>query len=267
MNKGFVILAQNTESVDYIKCAEILSMSIKQVMPGASVSLITTNRCDKSVFDHIIDLPYGDLAPNSSWKLINDWQVYEASPYEYTIKLEADMIISSSIDYWWDILQNHKVVVCSTIRDYKGNISDSKHYRKFIYDNSLPDVYNAITYFKKSDFAKTFFETTKDIFTNWDEFVKILKCNVNEIATTDWVYSLACHIHGIENTTIPAFTDMSMVHMKQYINNLSTEDWPNELVYEVFPECFRVNTFVQNYPFHYHVKEFSSILEKSYEAF
>ena len=39
----------------------------------------------------VIKLPYGDQAPDSDWKLVNDWQVYEASPYEYTIKLEADM--------------------------------------------------------------------------------------------------------------------------------------------------------------------------------
>lgn len=263
MDKGFVILAQNTQTVDYVKCAEVLSMSIKSVMPDANVSIITDNRCDWSVFDHIINLPYGDLAPNSDWKLINDWQVYEASPYQHTIKLEADMLITQNIDYWWETLQNQEIVVCNTIRDYKGNISASKHYRKFIYDNSLPDVYNAITYFKKSDFAKTFFETTKDIFNNWDEFVKVLRCNVNEVATTDWVYSLACHIHGIENTTIPTFTEMSMIHMKQYINNLSTEDWTNELIYEVLPHCFRVNTYVQSYPFHYHVKNFSSIIETS----
>ena len=34
MNKGFVILAQNTKTVDYIHCAEILARSIKNVMPS-----------------------------------------------------------------------------------------------------------------------------------------------------------------------------------------------------------------------------------------
>ena len=29
MNKGFVILAQNTEFVNYVKCAEVLAYSIK----------------------------------------------------------------------------------------------------------------------------------------------------------------------------------------------------------------------------------------------
>ena len=38
----------------------------------------------------------------------------------------------------------------------------------------------------------------------------------------------------------------------------------NELVYELNDDCLRVNTFVQNYPFHYHIKKFSNIIEKTY---
>lgn len=254
MDKGFVIMAQNTKSVNYVKCAKVLSDSILRVMPDANITIVTTD-----------DLPYGDQAPKSKWKLINDWQVYEASPYEHTIKLEADMIIPYNIDYWWDILALKDVVVCNTIRNFKGDISDVKFYRKFIYDNELPDVYNAITYFKKSDGAKLFYSLVREFFENWDQVRKELKCNIDEPATTDWVYALACHVHGVENTTIPAFTDMSMVHMKQHINDLSTEDWTKELVYEILPDCLRVNTFVQQYPFHYHVKKFSSIIEKSYD--
>jgi hypothetical protein len=253
VNKGFVIMAQNTYSTDYVKCAEVLSDNIKRVMPDSNVTIITTDM-----------LPYGDLAPNSDWKLINDWQVYEASPYEYTIKLEADMFIPRSIDYWWDILKDRDVVVSTSIRDYKGNISDSKFYRQFVYANKLPDTYNAITYFRKSDLAKSFYNTVRNIFENWEEFKTILKCNANEPATTDFVYAIACHVHGVENTTMPMFTDMSMVHMKQFVNELLTDDWTNELVYELLPDSFRVSTFTQKYPFHYHVKHFSSIIEDAY---
>jgi hypothetical protein len=262
--RGFVILAQNTESVDYIKCAKVLAESIKQCMPNASVSLITDNICDEKVFDNIIPLPHGDLAPNSDWKLINDWQVYDASPYDETIKLEADLYIPASIDYWWDTLSLKDVVVSTNIRNYKGTISDIKFYRNFIYNNKLPDTYNALTYFKKSELAENFFHTVREIFENWEELKTILKCNVNEEATTDWVYALACHVHGIENTTMPFFTDFSMVHMKKYVNDLLSEDWTTQLVYEILPNTLRVNTFTQRYPFHYHVKHFASIIENAY---
>ena len=91
MDKGFVIMAQGD---DYIKCANALERSIKNVMPNANITIITTEM-----------LPYGDQAPDTDWKLQNDWQVYEASPYEYTIKLEADMYIPRSIEYWFDSLK------------------------------------------------------------------------------------------------------------------------------------------------------------------
>lgn len=251
MNKGFVIMAQNTSTTDYELCAKHLKNSILNCMPDASVTIITTDM-----------LPYGDQAPESSWKLSNDWQVYDASPYEYTIKLEADMIVPQSIEFWWDILKHRDLVVSSTIRNFKNVISDVTEYRQFIYNNNLPDVYNAVTYFKKSKTAEDFFKIVKNIFQNWDEYKKILKCNVGEQATTDWVYAIACHIMGAEHTTMD-FPAMSMIHMKSAINNLFTENWTNELVYEFNP--LRVNTFPQMYPFHYHVKEFAHTLEETYE--
>jgi hypothetical protein len=264
MSKGFVILAQNTDKINYVKCAEVLAYSIKNCMPKAKVALITNNEFTGDVFDYVIPLPYGDLAPNSDWKLINDWQIYEATPFKETIKLEADMYIPSNIDYWWNVLKNQNVVVCTNIRNFKGEISDIKFYRKFITDNKLPDTYNAITYFKKNKFSEKFFKTVRNIFENWEEFTKILKCNQDELATTDWVYALACHIHGEEKTTMPFFNELCMVHMKQYINNLLSENWTLELVPEVSKEYFKINTFPQLYPFHYHVKDFSKPLGEIY---
>jgi hypothetical protein len=243
-------MAQNTNTTDYEYCAKILRNSIYKVMPKANVTIIT-------------ELPYGDQAKDSDWKLINDWQVYEASPYEYTIKLEADMIVPYNIDYWWDILCDRDIVVSNTIRNYKGEISDCVSYRNFITVNELPNVYNAITYFKKSDNAAYFYKLVRNIFENWEDYKKILKCDNEEIATTDWVYSIACHIMGIENTTIPNFNQFSMIHMKQYVNNLISEDWTNELVYECESQL-RINTFPQYYPFHYHIKDFSKVLGEYY---
>lgn len=248
MSRGFVIMAQGD---DYVKCATALEASIKRAMPQANVSIITTDM-----------LPYGDQAPNTNWKLQNDWQVYEASPYDETIKLESDMYIPRSIDHWWDVLSQKDVVVSSSIRNFKQELSDNRTYRRFIDDNKLPDAYNAITYFKKSDTAKQFFDIVRNVFENWDDYKATLKCNPQELATTDWAYSIACHIMGIENTMIPTFTEMSMVHMKQYINGTATENWTDTFIYECLPDQIRVQTVPQQYPFHYHIKNFSDkILE------
>jgi len=240
VNKGFVIMAQDTEKISYTNCAKTLQKSILRVMPDANVTIITTDM-----------LPHGNLGG-----FANDWQVYEASPYVYTIKLEADMYIPRNIEHWWDVLKDRDIVVSNTIRNFKQEISDIRFYRRFIDDNKLPDVYNAITYFKKSDTASIFFDLVKEIFNNWEEYKKILKCNPDELASTDWVYALACHIMGVEKTTLPTFTEMSMVHMKQYINGTPTKNWTDTFIYECLPNQIRVQTVPQQYPFHYHVKNF-----------
>ena len=246
MTKGFVIMAQGD---DYVKCATVLKNSILRVMPSANITIVKTDM-----------LPYGDQAPHTNWKLQNDWQVYDASPYDETIKLEADMIVPRNIEHWFDVMSAQDVVVCSKIRNFKGELSDCKVYRRFIDDNKLPDVYNAITYFKKSDTAEKFFTIVRDVFENWKEYKTIFKCNPEEKCTTDWAYAIACHIVGVEKTTMPNFNELSMVHMKQWVNGLPTEDWTDTLVYEILPEQLRVNTYPQSYPFHYHIKQFSDKL-------
>ena len=248
MTRGFLIIAEDTDKVSYTNCAKALELSIKKVMPNSNVTILTGDM-----------LPYGNLGG-----YFNDWQVYGASPYDETIKLEADMIIPRSIEHWWDILKVNDVVVSTHIRNFKGELSDIKVYRKFIDENNLPDTYNSITYFKKSETAKLFYTVVRDIFNNWDEYKAILKCNPNEEVSTDWVYAIACHIVGVEKTTLPNFTEMSMIHMKQYVNGLPSEDWTKTLVYELLPESIRVNTYTQCYPFHYHIKSFSDKLLESY---
>ena len=52
------------------------------------------------------------------------------------------------------------------------------------------------------------------------------------------------------------FTEMSMTHMKQYINGTATENWTDSFIYEIFTDQIRINTCPQIYPFHYHVKSF-----------
>lgn len=266
MSKGFVILAQDVEGKNtYQKCAEVLARSIRNVMPDANISLITSNNVEKSLWDKVIPLPYGDLDLDAEWKLSNEWQIYEASPYDETIKLEADIFIPRSIEHWWDVLIKQEIAVCSTIRDFKGQVSDIKAYRRFIYDNKLPDTYNAITYFKKSNTAKQFYDIVRDVFENWNKYKTILKCNKDEQATADWAYALASHIIGPEKTLMPMFKEFSMVHMKQFIIGGSTENWTDTFIYEIVDKKLRIHTCPQLYPVHYHVKNFSEKLSKSYE--
>ena len=54
MDKGFVIIAQNTDLVNYVQCAEQLAESIIRVMPDAKVSLISDDKTNCKAFHKVI---------------------------------------------------------------------------------------------------------------------------------------------------------------------------------------------------------------------
>jgi hypothetical protein len=260
MSRGYVIVAENTDDVDYVRCATVLASSLKRTMPGCSVTLLGEGT--SKYFDHVIPpVPIDTIDP---FKIGNDCQVYALSPYDLTIKLEADLFMSASIDHWWPVLESRDLVVCTTIRDYKGQVSHNRTYRRFIEDNRIPNVYNAITYFKKSALAEEYYAIVRDIAEHWPTYRALLQCRPDEPVTTDWAYALAAHILTPERTTLPTFEAMSMTHMKQAITGSITEDWSESMVTEPLPHCLRIQTYAQTYPFHYHSKQFCATLERVY---
>ena len=245
--RGYLIPAIDSESIDYLGCAIQLAKSIRQWHPGVDISVLTVKRCSDPVFDHVIPLPYGDLGGYA-----NDWQVFHASPYRQTIKLEADMVIASPIDHWWDMLQHRDLVISTGARDFYDQPADSRFYRKAFDTNNLPDVYNAITYWRVSQTAKEFFQLVRNIFENWAEYKTLLKFP-DDVPSTDLVYAMAAQIIGPELTTMPFANYPQIVHMKRHMIPTQTPNWTQELVWESNP--LRFNTVAQWGAVHYHQKD------------
>jgi hypothetical protein len=246
--QGYVIVAINTDTTDYVACAVRLAESLKAFHPDISVCLITDSEHTDPVFDHVRVMPAVDRT--NVWA--NDWQVVKLTPYRETVKLEADMLVASDIDHWWTVFRNRDVVVSTGCRDWKDNISNSRHYRRVFDENNLPDVYNAITYWRRSQTATEFFRLVRNIFENWPQFKKLLKFP-DDVPSTDLVYAMAAQIIGPELCTLPVEFSPNIVHMKQHIAGTHTSKWTQELVWEKDP--LRINTVAQWGMFHYHDKE------------
>ena len=234
--RGYLIPAVGDQ---YVKCAQQLEESIHKFHPDAHVTILTKEM-----------LPYGDLGGYA-----NDWQVFAASPYRQTIKLESDMICASPIDHWWTLFERRDVVVSQGARTFYDNPAESRYYRKIFDDNNLPDIYNAITYWRLSKTAKEFFDLVRTIFEHWNLYRTLLKFP-DELPTTDVVYAVASQIIGPEQVTLPAGLGPTIVHMKRYVNPIQSADWTKELVWENNP--FRINTVAQYGLVHYHVKEWTN---------
>ena len=231
--RGYVIPAFGNE---YVKCAELLKQSILNFHPEANITILTTEM-----------LPYGDQGGYA-----NDWQCHWLSPYRQTIKLEADMICASPIDHWWTLFEKRDVVISRGARTFYDEPAQSRFYRKIFDENLLPDVYNAITYWRVSRTAAEFFKLVRSIFEHWAEYKRLLKFP-DEYPTTDVVYAVAAVILGEEQVTLPCGLGPTIVHMKQHINRLQTKNWTQELIWEDNP--FRINTVAQWGLVHYQVKE------------
>lgn len=255
--RGYLIPAVNTADTDYVACARLLAQSIKSWHPTAQVCLLTDIQIEDPTFDYIKILPHGDQDPDSRWKLNNDWQVYMASPFRQTIKLEADMIAASPVDHWWTLFENRDVVVSQGCRDFYDQVSSARNYRKQFDTNQLPDVYNGITYWRLSKTANEFFMLVRKIFDEWDQFRVLLKFSDN-YPTTDIVYAMAAKILGPERCTLPVGLGPQMVHMKRYIVAIDGNDWTRELVWEHTDPGLRINTITQWGFVHYHIKEWAN---------
>jgi len=219
-------------------------------MPDTQVCLITDTQQRYAEFDMVRTLPRGNLGGYQ-----NDWQVFAASPFRRTIKLEADMLCVSDISHWWQMLQHRDFAISYGCRNHFDQHQTGSRYRRVFEANNLPDVYNAITYWQHSQLAKNFFRTVRHIFENWSEYRSLLKFCSEEEPSTDVVYAIASMIIGIEQTTMPWAKWFSMVHMKPDILGIPQQDWRDGLVAERVDHSLRLDTIQQWGLVHYYHKD------------
>jgi hypothetical protein len=245
--RGYLIPAINTDTIDYVGCAEQLASSIRKFHPNAHITILTQDQ-----------LPYGNLGG-----FANDWQCFYASPFRQTIKIEADMVVTGNIDHWWQGLAQKELVLTIGCRNFKNQLSPVRDYRKIFDANNLPDVYNAITYWRLSKTAKQFFDIVRTIFENWNNVCQEFKFAKEQPLNTDFAYAVAATIIGIENCTLPGMDYPSLIHMKPRIND-TQDDWTQEMVWEITDHNTRINTIVQQWPIHYQIKSFAKEIDQIY---
>ena len=246
--QGYIVPAFNVDKIDYVDCARALAKTLLAHNPAARICLLTNEpyAADSALFayTHVVDI-------NTDNPYANDPLVFYQTPFRETIKLEADMLIATPVDHWWSMFRHRDVVISTGCRTWQDQKSTARHYRKVFDVNNLPDVYNAITYWRLSLTAREFFMLVRDIFANWSEYRKLIKF-APDTADTDLVYAMAAQIMGPEQVTMPFAQYPQIVHMKRHHAGTASEDWTQELVWETEP--LRIQTMAQWGAFHYNVK-------------
>lgn len=271
MNKGFCLLAQNNSKTDYVRQAYALALSLHMYNDGQKISLITNDPVPeewKSAFDQIIPIPWTDSAENSDWKIENRWKVYHASPYEETIVLEADMLITSNIEHWWNELGKRELFFVSNVRTYRDEIVTSRFYRKTFDANKLPNLYSALHYFKKGDTAKEFYNLLEVVVNNWALFYsKYASEEYQKWCSIDLCAAIVSKILGNEKDITDPSGFITFVHMKPRAQGWYTvpEKW-TKVIGKYFTDEGKLflGNFLQTKVLHYVEDEFltDEIIEK-----
>lgn len=264
MSKGYVWLCQNNSHTDYTKLSIALARSIKSHNKQNQVCVIVDedSRFDSQYVD-VVKILAKDDAFNQDKKFANEYKVFDLSPFTHTIKLEADMIWNSSTDWWWNYLCQHNLVFSLDCLDYNEQIVRDKVYRPYHEDNFLPNIYNGMTYFRRSKSAHKFFGFCKIIAQNW-KFVKeeLLKKCFDDHPTTDIVYALAYRFFDPTNKLLINYPWFKFIHNKPSIHQPRYDYDPTNYYYPV-----RINEQIIfggrkiTAPLHYFYKNFLEILD------
>lgn len=271
MSKGYIVIAQNNDTVDYLEQAYALALNLKLTQSTVSNLTVCVDKKTKALiqpkhkkaFDKIVDIPWTDNAEDAEWKINNKWKYYYMTPYDESVILDTDMIFPVDVSHWWEHLSAKDVWACTNVKTYRNELVYDNYHRLDLKRNKMPNVYTAFFYFKKSDTATELFKMIQIIFENWERFYfKYMPKGKPDKLSGDVAYSLAMQILGIEDKcTMDHIQDLpTFIHMKSFVQNIPTseieEDWTKSIpTYYKSYKDFKIGNFQITHPFHYVQKD------------
>lgn len=262
MNFGYLIFVSHNDSIDYVKLAYALAISIKNTQKEGydRVALVIDDksRLEKLkspwVFDQVIEWNKETFWNGRSW-------MDKLTPWDYTVCLDADMLFLRDYSHWIDyFVENCELYIPSKAYTYRGQEITSDFYRKTFTANNLPNLYSFYTFFKRdSAEACEFFELARYIIKNPIEFKNLfLNKHKPAIVGTDEAFSLSAKILGIETDIAYPLDFPRVVHMKPMV-----QEWPwnsDQWTYQVsfYLDCYgklKIGNFQQHDIFHYVEKD------------
>lgn len=263
MTFGYLIVISKNDTVDYLKLAYALALSIKNTQREGfdKVALITDDvqsvKKLKSpwVFDRVIKWDQETHWDGRSW-------MDKLSPWDHTVCLDADMLFFRDYSHWVEyFIENSELYVPNKSYTYRGEVVKDNYYRKTFIHNNLPNLYSFYTFFKKdSEMADEFFSLGRYILKNPSEFKNEFLGNYRpKVVGTDEAFSLAAKILDIDNDISYDLEFPKVVHLKPMIQNWP---WPADTVsdhvgfYFDLQAKLKIGNYQQQDILHYNEKDF-----------
>jgi hypothetical protein len=225
MKFGYLLVVAEHDTVDYLKLAYGLALSIKNTQKEGydQIALVIDNKEKLSelksswVFDYVIEWNKETFWDGRSW-------MDQVTPFDNTVCLDVDMLFTRDYSHWVEyFIDNCELYVANKSYTYRGELVTGDHYRKTFTKNNLPNLYSFYTFFKKdSDLATNFFNLGRQIIKNPTEFSNLfLSEHKPKVVGTDEAFALAAKILDIQDLIAYPLEFPRVVHMKPMVQN-----WP-----------------------------------------
>ena len=207
MSKGAFLIARNNGHIDYVKQAVFLAKRIKKHL-GISVSIATDSvdyleeAFGTDDFDKIIWLDYtaesnkryffdGTLSKKSaSFKNNNRASVYDLTPYDETLLMDTDYIISN--DLLKSCFNSNSDFMIYKKSDDIAKVRDEQEFNT-ISDTSVDFYWATVVYFRKTETNSIFFNLVKHIEEEWNHYRRVYQIT-SGLFRNDFAFSIAIHI-------------------------------------------------------------------------
>ena len=129
--QGFLTFAiVEPDGVDYLRLAYLQALNVKATQTNAKYAVITNVVEEsipekyKEVFDYIIHIV---RQPDKSAFFYEPF-AFDYTPFKETIKLEADLLFTRSIDHWWTAFRLKDVCLSYQAKTFRGISSRSEEH-------------------------------------------------------------------------------------------------------------------------------------------
>ena len=207
MTKGALLIARNNGELDYAKQAVFLAKRIKQHL-NIPTSVITDSvnyingSLEHTVFDEIIAIDYTDdnntrkyydgTLASKTLNFKNNYRInaYDLSPYDETLLLDTDYIISN--DLFKSCFESASDLQMFSKSQDVANIRDSREFTH-ISEYSVDFYWATVVFFRKTSNNELFFNLVKHIQDNWSHYVSVYQLS-SSLFRNDFAFSIAIHI-------------------------------------------------------------------------
>lgn len=208
--KGALIFAFNNERVDYVSMAAWSAHRIRRHL-GLPVAVVTDCESVPDAFDHVVVCQpesgnvkyYDDLEQTVSWFNGSRTNAWALTPWDTTLLLDADYVVSSSAlapwvhDYQCDLLcfdRSHSVA-CGNYHSIQPTFGTV----------NFPMLWATVMIFQKNRSSEMIFSAMDMVKNHWAHYRALYGIH-NKTYRNDYALSIACALesgHTLHYNTLP----------------------------------------------------------------